>query len=72
MDSTASLSNTPDPIVAALNAATRREDVRSIVANYPSDRVQKAWNQLDQLTKSSLLLTREFNGTIVDRQSQPL
>ena len=68
MDSTASLSNTPDPIVAALKAATRREDVRSIVASYPSDRVQKAWNQLDQLTKSSLLLTREFNGTIIAGQ----
>lgn len=61
-----------DPVVAALNAATRREDVRSIVANYPSDRVQKAWNQLDQLTKSSLLLTREFNGTIVTGQSEPI
>jgi len=70
MDSTVSSSNTPDPILAALHAATRREDVRSIVANYPADRVQQAWNKLDRLTKSSLLLTREFNGTIIAGQSE--
>ena len=72
MDNPASPSNIPDPIVAAFEAATRREDVRAIMANYPADRVKQAWAKLDHLTKCSLLLTREFNGTILVGQSEPI
>lgn len=59
------LSSVPDPVLAALEAATTPGDVRSIMANYPPDRVKNAWSQLDRLTKSSLLFARFFNGIIV-------
>ncbi len=65
MDTLASPSNSSDPLVAALNACTRREDVRALREAYGETRLRQAWTKLDRLTRSSLLLTREFDGTIV-------
>lgn len=62
-----SLSNTPDPLVSALHACTRREDVRALKEAYGETRLRQAWVQLDQLTKNTLVLCKAFDGIVVGK-----
>ena len=56
-----------DPtIVDALKRCTTRTDVRDLRTKRGLDSVAAAWKELDSLTKASLLLTKQFDGVIVD------
>ena len=56
-----------DPtIVDALKRCTTRTDVRNLRTKRGLDNVSAAWKELDSLTKASLLLTKQFDGVIVD------
>lgn len=72
MDDQHSLSPTPkqfdlsDQLLdQALVACSTRFDVRLLKQSYPPDRVNAAWKRASQLTKASLLLAKEFDGTII-------
>ena len=53
--------------VDRLNQATTRHQVRNLVDNQGRDKVLTAWKRLDPLTKSTLRLAKEFDGTIISR-----
>ena len=55
--------------VDRLKQATTRYHVRDLVDLQGRDKVLTAWNRLDPLTKSTLRLAKEFNGTIISRAS---
>ena len=55
----------------ALEACSTRSDVRDLLDRHGRDNVGQAWKQLDPLTKSALLLVKNFDGTII-RESQPV
>jgi len=61
----ASASLSVEQITDRLAEATTRQAVRELVAKQGFDRVNLAWKQLDELTKASLILTKEFDGRII-------
>ncbi len=65
MDISASVSLSVEQIADRLSEATNRKTVRELVAKQGFDRVNLAWKQLDELTKASLILTKEFDGRII-------
>ena len=52
-------------VVDALRRCRTRSDVRDLRNRRGIDTVQAAWRQLDPVTKASLLLTKQFDGEVI-------
>ena len=49
----------------ALDAATTKAEVRSILDLHGRETFRSAWETLDPVVRGSLLLTRAFDGTVI-------
>jgi hypothetical protein len=55
-----------DPLILdQLQQATRRSDVAALLRRHDATEVNAAWRQLSPLERSSLLLCKHFDGTII-------
>ena len=52
-------------LLAALQSAQTKADVREMLASNGYESVNEAWGQLDELTKASLSLVKGFDGQII-------
>lgn len=52
-------------IITALKSAETKGDVRQLLAKHGYEPVNNAWLQLDDLTKASLSLVKEFDGQVL-------
>jgi hypothetical protein len=62
----ASVSSPCDPLVLEeLQKATHRSHVANLLRRHDVNEVNAAWRQLTPLERSSLLLCKQFDGTII-------
>tara|TARA_B100001250_G_scaffold88926_1_gene73728 strand:- start:1729 stop:1926 length:198 start_codon:yes stop_codon:yes gene_type:complete len=59
------LSSTHHPALAALQSAKTSKEVKVLLDSYGHEICNAAWKELSELDKASLLLAKEFNGTII-------
>tara|TARA_Y100000768_G_C23524850_1_gene472030 strand:+ start:258 stop:443 length:186 start_codon:yes stop_codon:yes gene_type:complete len=59
------LSSSHNPVLAALQSAKTSKDVKQLLDSYGTANCNNAWKQLSALERASLLLAKEFNGTII-------
>ncbi len=52
-------------LVTALQSAETKGDVRDLLAEHGYEPVNDAWLKLDDLTKASLSLVKEFDGQVL-------
>lgn len=65
MTSPSSLASEPDPeILAALDAASTKDDVRLVLSRYDTEAVHLAWRHLSPAQQGALRLVRFTNGRI--------
>lgn len=59
-------SSSCDPLLlAALQRASERTDVRALIQGHNLDEVNKAWRALDPLDRASLHLVKAFDGAVI-------
>ena len=61
-----SKSDSYSPALQTLKSCKNRDHVKNAMDLYGKDVCNDAWKQLTNLEKASLLLAREFDGTIID------
>jgi len=54
-----------NPSLELLRRATTKEDVREIIDTYGRDVCNEAWGHLTPIERASLMIAREFHGTII-------
>ena len=59
------MSNTHHPVLSALQSAKTSKEVKGLLDAYGHQVCNAAWKDLSEIDKASLLLAKEFNGTII-------
>jgi len=62
------LYSTHNPVLAALKRAKTSKEVKGLLDTYGHQVCNAAWKELSPLEQASLLIAREFHGTIIHEQ----